>query len=581
MFGLVTALDTHTELLGPSLADWPESAQASYEALLEIGMEIQAQEPRLGAVFDLVVRRARELVGSDLAWIALLEGDVLQMSVADGARAEAFIGMAALPRHLGIGGVTINDMRPVFVPDYAAFEHTTEERVKAAVLAEGLVSSLSVPMSCKGRLIGVLHVAQRTPRTYTEAQTALLSALANQASVAIVNAQLYATLNERNRALERAFEIHRELTAAGLAGVGLEGIGRRVVALIGSPLVLDQDVAVPERMSWAPEGQEQPDADAQGLELPLLDEEDLGTLRLPGVAVLDTMGRMALEQGRIVIALELSKLRVARDVEWRLRGELLGELLEHEGEPPERLVHRAHLLGIDLTSPHRVFVVQADRSDDEDGKLLTAVRTSLAARQWLSLSVKRGASVVVALQGDEESGDQVETTILGAGRRAGATCSVGVSAPQRVISVAYREALACLRLAREAGGGRTLRFERVGALRFLLDVADPQHAIALVREELGAFMLHDRTARVPLLPTVRAYVEADGHHPTVAARCYIHISTLKYRITRINALLEQPLSTPDTRFRLRLAFEVLNLLHALGIAVEPTPHDESSPAGEP
>jgi DNA-binding PucR family transcriptional regulator len=117
-------------------------------------------------------------------------------------------------------------------------------------------------------------------------------------------------------------------------------------------------------------------------------------------------------------------------------------------------------------------------------------------------------------------------------------------------------------------GARSLRFEQVGSLRFLLDAPDSQHAVGLVTEELGRFIRHDDVARTPLLPTLRAYVEADGHHPTVAARCFIHVSTLKYRIGRINALLDEPLSSSETRFRLRLAFRVWDLLTALGVDVD-------------
>jgi DNA-binding PucR family transcriptional regulator len=513
-----------------------DSVQASYDALLEIGMELQAQEPRLDAVFKLVVRRARTLLDADLAWLALLRDEQLELTVVDG-------------------------------------DHDPDS------VADGLATRLSVPLAFQEELLGVLYVGSRSPTEYSQSQASLLSALANQASLAIANAQLYASREERNRLLERTFEIHRELTEAGLAGVGLDGIGQAVAELLGTCLVLEQDVSGPLHRSWSPAGQA-PCEDAPGLELTLLGGiDELGVLRLPRVDALDTTQRMALEQGGTVIALELAKLRMARDVEWRLRGEILEELLELSGAIPVRLGERAALLGVDLTAPWCVLVVERDGGiGPEHANLLTTVRGALAALDLsASLTVRRGAAVVVALEAERAAACSIPAAIIAAGRRAGAPCSVGISSPKSELALCYREARACLRLARAVGSGENeLRFEQVGTLRFLLDAPDPQHAVALVAEELGALMRHDASSRTPLLATVRAYVEQDGHQPSVAARCFIHVSTLKYRIGRINDLLEEPLSSPETRFRLRLAFRVFDLLQALGVQVDAA---SSTPAG--
>ena len=45
---------------------------ASYEALVQIGMQIQAAEADVDAALHLIVERARELLGTDLAWMGLV-----------------------------------------------------------------------------------------------------------------------------------------------------------------------------------------------------------------------------------------------------------------------------------------------------------------------------------------------------------------------------------------------------------------------------------------------------------------------------------------------------------------------------
>ena len=87
----------------------------------------------------------------------------------------------------------------------------------------------------------------------------------------------------------------------------------------------------------------------------------------------------------------------------------------------------------------------------------------------------------------------------------------------------------------------------------------------MVAQQLGPLLDHDAESKSPLLPTLRAYLDADGHQPTTAAACFIHVSTLKYRLKKVRELLGRDLSDPEVRFQLRLAFKLMDLLEALGV----------------
>ena len=52
----------------------------------------------------------------------------------------------------------------------------------------------------------------------------------------------------------------------------------------------------------------------------------------------------------------------------------------------------------------------------------------------------------------------------------------------------------------------------------------------------------------------------DGHHPTAAATCHVHVSTLKYRLSVIRRVLGRSLSDPDVKFGLRVAFRLMDIL---------------------
>ena len=89
-------------------------------------------------------------------------------------------------------------------------------------LMQGQWRSLAaVPLQAKGSVIGVLGMAARTNRNFTESELELLQAIGDQIAIAVVNARLYrrsreaATLEERNRV---AREIHDTL-AQGFTGI--------------------------------------------------------------------------------------------------------------------------------------------------------------------------------------------------------------------------------------------------------------------------------------------------------------------------------------------------------------------------
>jgi DNA-binding PucR family transcriptional regulator len=89
---------------------------------------------------------------------------------------------------------------------------------------------------------------------------------------------------------------------------------------------------------------------------------------------------------------------------------------------------------------------------------------------------------------------------------------------------------------------------------------------AVVRESLGQLAEHDHRRQGDLLETLRAYLASGGHHPTTCEACHIHVSTLKYRLSRISAILGLRLTDPTTRFELSLAFEVARVLELVGIS---------------
>jgi PucR C-terminal helix-turn-helix domain len=100
---------------------------------------------------------------------------------------------------------------------------------------------------------------------------------------------------------------------------------------------------------------------------------------------------------------------------------------------------------------------------------------------------------------------------------------------------------------RLADGGPVHADER---LPDLLVSADEQLAERLAVRALAP-LEGDRSGR--LTETLRAWLDAQGHHPTVAAALHIHPQTVRYRLARLRERFGDALDDPEQRLALQLA----------------------------
>jgi putative methionine-R-sulfoxide reductase with GAF domain len=124
--------------------------------------------------------RTRELMGTDTATILLLEpsGRELVAAAASGLEEEVRQG-ARVPVGEGFAGRIAATARPLVIHHV---DRTTV--VNPILIEEHLVVMAGVPITAAGRVLGVLHVGCRTPRTFSEADIDLLRMVADRAGMA-------------------------------------------------------------------------------------------------------------------------------------------------------------------------------------------------------------------------------------------------------------------------------------------------------------------------------------------------------------------------------------------------------------
>jgi GAF domain-containing protein/sugar diacid utilization regulator len=562
------------EVLGAVLAD--QERIAATGALIELGSQLHADELNTGEILRLIVERARQLIGVDVTWLGLIDAqDRVAIEVAAGARSEHFVDMWINVGH-GIGGLAVKERRTVVVPDHRLFQPNSTDLVIQTLGAEGVVSVLCAPLMFEGAAIGALYGGSRELTTFSDTTIAVFTALAAQAAVSIVNSRLYGTLADQNELLERTLSLHRQLNDAALAGADTHGIAREVARLIERPVRVVREGGKPRAWRYEPGSQDVP-ACADPLEAAACDpagdlveilagEERLGTIEVLGAEPVSAFHRNALEQGATIMALEIVKERAAWEAEWRLRGELLEEILQQHGEPTEGLQLRAARFGVDLDARWSLAVIEPAVGTTAD--LEPIIRTALhrGTGDGRVLVAKRGDRVLVALADPAQVAVTVIEQALSKASRAGATAIAGLSTARRDLPVALNEAEAVLRLARENDRSGLVTFNALGPLRYFLNSPGTTEMSKMVGDVLGVLADYDRRRNGELLRTLRAYLRSGGHHPTAAADCHVHVSTLKYRLGRIAELLGRPVTDPQVQFELRLAFSTLEVLASLGLS---------------
>src|SRR5690349_2380389 len=433
------------------------------EALLATAVRI-TESLDLDTVLSAIVEDARALLRADSGDMLLWdrERDRLRV-VAVSQRPTDLLGFE-MAFGEGLSTQAILAQRAIWVDDYATYPHRAQglERYHFG-------SVICAPLLFRGQAIGALNLhATQGGHRFGPDDAELLAAFAGHAAIALDHARRYENevhlgrvLAETNGELSRSLVVQQRLAEqvlldrgpAGIAEVLAENLGRRVVIQDHIHRVIaGASPAGGDDWRALLEGSPEPEAFSVAIRV---GREVAGHLVLSAEQDLAPIDRALVDVAVTGVALGFAKIRATLEVEERLRGEAIADLLGGTYPDEPAMAARAARLGHDLGSPHELMLVDvaapATRSpgaSDEDGaargrgqdadrRYVAVIREVLTKRAPRSLTVLHAGSIVVLASNrgrGERDGRAIADEILSAleavsgrseERRVGKECRAG------------------------------------------------------------------------------------------------------------------------------------------------------------
>lgn len=571
-----------------------------------------------GVLLDRLVERAHEMMGSDLTYLSEFDQDSHELRVRTtiGSVSPEFRSLR-VPAGRGLASVVVETGAPHWVERYNEYRADRHEAdIDSAVAAEGIVSMLGVPMLSGSDVLGVLFVATREQHRFTAEQTALLSALADHASVALQTSRTLRDLqhseDDARQALDRLTHhlaerdrsntVHQRLVHAVLSGGGYEPLATTLADALGClvwivdehgevlacggradseqhELTMDRAAAAAVAAAIAESGLSghcvlvPGDSPIGAVSALVAGNQRFGAVLLgnwpdlvstdpatAGVPKLGQVDRRTVERAAQVGTLLALQQAAVADAEHRVTNELVADLLDAVPERTTDVDRRVRRLGFIRHELNSLIVVGVA------GDQRTAAARELAAVLGRAALVGEYQGYVVVVRSSDEPG--------------AALAAAAELRNRLVLSLAVTVIAVVPPLNQDlAGAFDTAR--RTSRLLAALDVHDlatstdeflPYTAVldtdgrtmrSFLDGTLGAVRQHDIERGTELVNTLRAFVRCNASPTKTARQLNFHTNTILQRLERLDGILGNGWREDERLFRLSLALRLDELRERL------------------
>lgn len=511
--------------------------------------------------------------------------------------------------------VALRRNEPVFIPDARVSEEFPGYRREA--FERDYHSVLVVPMNCtddSGRPL-VLSVVSRSIAEVSEEDLAFIGMIVQLGEIAVERQHRLRAESLAAERLQRALEVNTSLLRQALEDGAMATLLPRVRDLLPYSIVIVDFTANLVTADRAPCGSDIGDADWQAAVAASLgpsimkaardaidhpaateatlfwevrgkrirtapridpltaDGEVVGALMIfPGPQPYGQADQLLLDGIKHALSIQMLRNVIRFRYENRTFTDLFLELVERRWRDHRDIGQRALRLGLNLDLPTQMIVVglpgRSPRAVSAAADLHIPVQRLLPQNGVTGTLVTVPAGLVCLIPAvDERSQGTVKRLMAQIAR---SVADILHAEPFVVLTgrcdappdyaEAWERSWRMIRIADEFGRSGVLDAGQFGPLPILLAAANTEEVRSFVADSIGALLQYDRRHGTPYMETLSAYLMTGCRTKACSDRLGVHVTTLRYRLTRIAELFGIDVENPDRRFSVELAVHLSGII---------------------
>lgn len=480
--------------------------------------------------------------------------------------------------------------------------HISEQNFHSITTATGNLgfptSLIAVPISVADKRIGVMTIHQwHGKKAFNEHDLLLLQAFAEQAVIAIQNAQYYADANdrineitklskqleERNALLQKRYEVHETLTNLSLENKGLETIIDEFNQMIAMPVFfynfIENKIYFPKENQTLdfttdelkkffakdkmPKYVEKHDSSVERYYLfPVYNGHIfLGCFMIPVKEAISESDRMTLEHGSSILAMELIKKQTVMEYFYKKTNEQFRELLNYKNE--EHLKSLSNEFGMDLYAYWYIVILEIPSYNDlqqlelDIHQLVLKIKKEITVKGKMIFGVQNRIYILSHLEKPEYiekvqerlSHLQSEWNNHENNRFIGGISHVYKGLAH--IRTCYDEANDTIHYLAGRNRFEIMQYEKIGLNRLFLH--QQPHIVEQFIDEMFSPLSDGERTNNELEKTILTYVKTNRSVKETAKKLHIHPNTLYQRLNKIENLLQLDLDQWEDMLKIQLA----------------------------
>ncbi|WP_064844073.1 MULTISPECIES: helix-turn-helix domain-containing protein [unclassified Rhizobium] len=506
--------------------------------------------------------------------------------------------------------IALQRNEPVYIPD--ARESAEFPGYRAEAFDRDYRTVLVLPMNCKdaeGRPM-VLSVIARQITEVSEDDLAFLGTIIHLGAIAVEREHRLEAEKRSAQRLERALKAHTSLLEHVLSDGSVAPLSAMVGMMLPNPTVVidftaNQVIAgrppnaLYDETSW-------PEAASTTLARPLMkaarDAIEHGTTnaanlflddgiqrfkisariealmvdnQLVGALIIFPTSRefsdldlLMLDSAKFALSVQMMRSFIRFRFETRTQSELFFEIVEARWGDAGDVAQRAQRLGLSFAVPQQMIVVDfPDKTKAFGGASVDVEHTLTRIMQQASVQANLIAidGGVVCLMPYDTSKRQERTAKLT--RRIAEELGRYFGEAPVVVSgnrcdtlpdypAAWERCGRMIRIGRSFGLTGAISAQDFGPLPMLVAASEAGDVRSFVQESVGAIAEHDRENGTPYMETLSTYLQEGCRSQACADTMGLHVTTLRYRLSRIQELFGVDVETPEKRFAVELAIRL-------------------------